>query len=371
MNREILYLIALKFLPGIGDATIKKLVAHLGGIEAVWQASKTDIRHIQGISVTTVKTLLDNDLRAEAMDKARAEAEFIRSENIQVTHYLQPEYPPKLFQCPDSPVILYYKGQLKWGNQKFISIVGTRNMTSYGEFFLEQLLADLAPINPVIVSGLAVGVDIKAHRLAIQHKLPTIACVAHGLDKIYPSIHKKYLNDIIAHGAIVTEFTKNTIPDRENFPKRNRIIAGLSDCTLVIESGKKGGSLITADLAFGYNREVFALPGRAGDKYSAGCNLLIKQQKAQLFTSADDILYMMNWEKNGVKKAVQQQLFVELSDDEQKIIDFLRTQPDNSAPIDLISIKTGIPLHLLASLLLNLEFNGILKALPGKRYLAI
>ncbi|HCQ30366.1 MAG TPA: DNA-protecting protein DprA [Flavobacteriales bacterium] len=371
MTTEIYYLIALKFLPNIGDITIKKLVQYFGSAQKVWEASKEELRLVPEIKISVVKALQNDDLKKEALLSTDNEVNFIEKEGINVVHYWDEEYPSLLFHCADSPVLLYFKGRLKWGAQKFISIVGTRKMTSYGESFLEKLMETLAPIQPVIVSGLAYGVDIKAHQLAIQHNLPTIACVAHGLSQVYPDRHKKYLPDIINNGAIVTEFPHFAFADKENFPKRNRIIAGLSDCTIVIESGAKGGSLITADLAFGYNREVFALPGRVTDKFSAGCNKLIKTQKAHLLSSPEDIFYIMQWEKNGKKKAHQQQLFVELSKEEQQLIDFLRTRPDNSADIDTISIQTGVPVHLLASLLLNLEFNGLIKSLPGKRYMVV
>ena len=371
INQETYYLIALKFLPSIGDISIKNLVAHFGNAQNVWNATQQELRLVPEIKMPVIKALLDEDLRKEALKATDAEVAYIEKENINVVHYWQQEYSPLLYQCYDSPVLLYFKGKIKWGAQKYISIVGTRKMTPYGEAFLEKLIADLAPIKPVIVSGLAFGVDIKAHRLAIEHNLPTIACVANGFSKMYPVQHKKYLADIIQNGAVVTEFPHFSRADKENFPKRNRIIAGMGDCTIVVESGKKGGSLITADLAFGYNRDVFALPGRINDALSEGCNMLIKTQKANLITSADDIFYIMQWEKNGKKKAKQQELFVELSPEEQQLIDFLRAQPDNTAAIDVISIKTGIPLHLLASLLLNLEFNGMLKSLPGKRYMVV
>jgi DNA processing protein len=371
MDKELYYLIALKFLPNIGDITIKKLVGFFSNAQNVWFATKSDLLKTPEISIKVIKTLVDEEARKDALLKADAEISFIDKENISVVHFWQEDYPPLLAQCYDSPVLLYFKGQIKWSAQKFISIVGTRNITPYGETFLNQLIQDLAPLNPVIVSGLAYGVDIKAHKLAVEHNLPTIACVAHGLNKIYPAQHTKYVYEIVANGAIVSEFPHFAMPDRENFPKRNRIIAGLSDCTVVIESGVKGGSLITADLAFGYNREVFAVPGRVNDKYSEGCNKLIKSQKAALITSAQDILYIMQWEKNGKSKAKQQQLFFDLSDQEIKLIEFLRIQPDNTADIDTIFVKTEIPTHLLASLLLNLEFNGLIKSLPGKRYMAI
>ena len=250
-----------------------------------------------------------------------------------------------------------------------ISIVGTRQITSYGTEFCKKLIADLAPLDPIIVSGFAYGVDIVAHQAALEHNLQTIGVLAHGLNQIYPKTHKKYVSKIEENGGFMTEFWSSSNPEKENFVKRNRIVAGISEATIVIESADKGGSLITATMANDYNRDVFAVPGRTTDKYSQGCNTLIKTQKANLLSSAADLIYMLNWDIEKETKPVQKQLFVSLDEDEQKIYNYL--QKNGKELLDTIALKCDFPIYKISGLLLNMELKSVIRPLPGKLFEAI
>ena len=266
--------------------------------------------------------------------------------------------------------MLFSSGNINIQQKKIISIVGTRKVTSYGTAFCEELLADLAPLDPVIVSGFAYGVDICAHKAAMANGLQTIGCLAHGLNQIYPKTHKKYVAEVEANGGFYTDYWSTDPFDRKNFLGRNRIIAGLSEATIVIESAHKGGSLVTAEIAHSYHRDVFAVPGRATDPYSKGCNTLIKTQKAHLLTSAADLLYILNWELNETSKpVVQKQLFVELDTEEQKIYNFLHT--NGKELLDIIALRCEVPTFQVASTLLGMELKGVVRPLPGKLFEAV
>lgn len=279
-------------------------------------------------------------------------------------------YPAYLKHCIDSPILLFSQGNIDLNRRRIISIVGTRNITSYGTSFCEQLIEDLAPLDPIIVSGFAYGVDICVQRAAVKHGLQTIGCLAHGLNQIYPKIHEKYVPDINKNGGFFTEFWSTSQPDRENFLKRNRIIAGMGEATIVVESAEKGGSLVTADIANSYNRDVFAVPGRTQDKYSSGCNNLIKHQKAQMLTSAADLIYMMGWELEEKEPvSIQKQLFVDLDDTEKEIYDYL--QQGGKQMLDLIALDCKLPIFKVSSTLLNMEMKGVVRPLPGKLFEAI
>jgi DNA processing protein len=270
---------------------------------------------------------------------------------------------------------LFSTGNINWNTRKIISIVGTRQITSYGTEFCKKLIADLAPLNPIIVSGFAYGVDIVAHQAAMDNGLQTIGVLAHGLNQIYPKTHKKYVAKMEQNGGFMTEFWSSSNPDKENFVKRNRIVAGIAEATIVIESAEKGGSLITAIMANDYNRDVFAVPGRTSDKFSQGCNNLIKTQRAHLLHSAADILYILNWELEqnsshvNDSKVVQKQLFVSLDDDEQKIYDYLLQT--GKQLLDVIAIECDFPVYKISSILLNMELKGVVKPLPGKLFEAV
>jgi DNA processing protein len=287
-----------------------------------------------------------------------------------VLYYQDEKYPNRLKHCIDSPVLLFTSGTIDLNNRKIISIVGTREITSYGTEFCKKLIEDLAPLNPVIVSGFAYGVDIVAHKAAMENELQTIGVVAHGLNQVYPKVHKKYIAKMEENGGFLTEFWSTSNPEKENFVKRNRIVAGISEATIVIESAEKGGSLITANLANDYNRDVFAVPGRTSDKFSQGCNNLIKTQRANLLTSAADLIYILNWKlEQKEQKNIQKQLFVTLENEEQKIYDYLLK--NGKQLLDVIALDCDFPVFRISSILLNMELKGLVRPLPGKLFEAV
>ncbi len=359
----LLYQIALTLIPGVGDITAKKLIAYCGSAEAIFKEKKKILEKIPGIQNKLIKLFSD----VEIFHRAEKEIEFIQKYKIQTLFFLNDDYPERLKQCVDSPILLYYKGNAPFNVKKVIAIIGTRKISEYGKENCENIVRDLSASDILVVSGLAYGVDTCAHKSALDFGLKTIGVLGHGLDKIYPALNRQLASKITLNGGLITEFITETRPDRENFPKRNRIIAGMADAILVVEAAKRGGALITADIANSYNRDVFALPGRVNDEYSQGCNNLIKANKAALVTNADDILYMMGWEQKIQKnQAVQKKLMLTFSPEEDKIIEILR-QNENTG-IDEIEVKSEIPISLLAKFLLNLEFDGIIKSMPGKTY---
>jgi DNA processing protein len=363
MTDHLKYKIALTLIPNIGDILAKRLVAYCGSVEGVFKEKKFALEKIPGIGTAYANQVLDTSI----FDRAEEEIKFIEKNNIQPIFYLDPAYPKRLTHCEDSPVLLYFKGDANLNSEKIISIVGTREATDYGRSMCEKLIKDLAPYNPLIVSGLAYGIDVCAHKAAMDNGLKTIGVFAHGLDKVYPALHREVAQKMLDHGGLLTDFMSKTIPDRENFPRRNRIVAGMADATIVIESKKDGGSLITADIANSYSRDVFAFPGKVGDATSEGCNNIIKQNKAALLQSAADIIYIMGWEEKKKKNAPQQkQLFVELNAEEEILVNLLKEK--NSVTVDDICLLAKMPMSKVSSLLLTLEFSGIVKSLPGKIY---
>jgi DNA processing protein len=348
---------------GVGDVIAKKLIQHCGNAEAVFTSKKSQLQKIDGIGSVVIKNLQDKSVFV----KAEAEIQFIAQENIFTTYFQEENYPDRLKHCYDSPVLLFQAGNINLQNRRMISIVGTRQITSYGMEFTKKLIEDLAPLNPVIISGFAYGVDIYAHQMAMEFGLQTIGVLAHGLNQIYPKTHKKYMAKMEQNGGFLTEFWSTSKPDKENFIKRNRIVAGISEATIVIESAEKGGSLVTSNLANEYNRDVFAVPGRVSDKYSQGCNNLIKTQRANLMTSAADLVYMLNWElQRESQKAVQKQLFISLTNEEQKIYDYL--QKTGKEMMDIIALECDFPIYRISSILLNMELKGVIRPLPGKMF---
>jgi DNA processing protein len=365
-QNDLFYLLALQQVEGIGTITAKKLLQHFGSPEAIFQAKKTELAKIDGIGKSTISNLH----KKNGFDQAESEILFLEKEDINVFSFQCNEYPDRLKNCHDAPLLLFQSGNVNWNNSKIISIVGTRQITTYGTDFTKKLLEEIAPLNPIIVSGFAYGVDIVAHQAAMEHNLQTIGVLAHGLNQIYPKNHKKYMAKMQENGGFLTEFWTYSKPDRENFVKRNRIVAGISEATIVVESAERGGSLITAEIANDYNREVFAVPGRATDKYSQGCNNLIKTQRAQMITSAADLIYLLNWDiKNKTtveNKAIQKQLFVTLSEDEQKIYNYLQTK--GKELMDIIALDCDLPIFKISSILLNMELKGVVRPLPGKMF---
>ncbi|MCK9617693.1 MAG: DNA-processing protein DprA [Lentimicrobiaceae bacterium] len=364
MNNSLLqYKVALTFLPGIGDITAKKLIAYCGSVEAVFKEKKRNLLKIPGIGEVLAEAVTGN----QVLYKAEEEMSFIEKHQIITLFYLDDNYPNRLKHCIDSPILLYYKGKAQLNTHKVLSVVGTRNATEYGKQVTHEIIKGLKCDGLLIVSGLAYGIDSAAHRASLEVHVPTVAVLAHGLDTIYPSLHKSLAEKMLSEGGLLTDFPSRTNPDRENFPKRNRIIAGLSDAVVVVEAGARGGALITANIANSYNRDVFAVPGRIKDTFSEGCNNLIKNNIAALIQSADDIKYMLGW-KNSLQKntKIQKELFISLNKDEEIIIQILQTQGDTG--IDFLCEKTQLGPTKVSSTLLHLEFEGIIKSLPGKIY---
>ena len=365
-STELFHHLALLKIDGVGDIVAKKLINHCGSAENVFNSKTSQLKAIDGIGDILLKNLKDKTV----FEKAEQEIKFIEKEKICVLDYQSEHYPDRLKHCIDGPILLFATGNLNLENRKIISIVGTREVTSYGTNFCKKLIEDLAVFNPIIVSGFAYGVDIVAHQAAMDNNLQTIGVLAHGLNQIYPKTHKKYVLKVEENGGFLTEFWSNSNPEKENFVRRNRIVAGMSEATVVIESAEKGGSLITAMIANDYNRDVFAVPGRTSDKYSQGCNNLIKTQRANLMTSAADLVYILNWElETKASKPVQKQLFVVLDSDEQKIYDYL--QKNGKQLLDIISLECDFPIFRISALLLNMELKGVIRPLPGKLFEAI
>lgn len=364
-EQELLHLLALQKIEGVGDIMAKKLLTHCGSAEAIFKTKSSQLAGIDGVGSVLLKKIKDKTV----FDRAEKELFFIKKNDVQVSYFQDNHYPERLKHCIDGPVLLFGSGNIDFQNKKTISIVGTRKVTSYGVEFCKKLIADLAPLNPVIVSGFAYGVDIVAHQAAMEHGLQTVGVVAHGLNQIYPSQHKKYVAKMEQNGGFLTEFWSVSNPEKENFVRRNRIVAGISEATIVIESADRGGSLITANIANDYNRDVFAVPGRTSDKYSQGCNNLIKTQRANLLTSAADLIYILNWDLDQKSKTVQKQLFVSLDENEQKIYAYL--QQKGKELLDIIALDCDFPIFRISGILLNMELKGVIRPLPGKLFEAI
>ncbi|TCN61222.1 DNA-protecting protein DprA [Flavobacterium circumlabens] len=364
-DQELFYLLALLKVDGVGDIIAKKLLAHFGNAETIFKTKFNQIAAIDGVGSALLKNMKDKTV----FEKANKELEFIKANPVNVSFFQDADYPERLKHCFDSPVLIFSAGNINLKNRKIISIVGTRQITSYGTEFCRSFIEDLAPLDPIIVSGFAYGVDIVAHQLALENNLQTIGVLAHGLNQIYPKTHKKYIAKMEENGGFITEFWSSSNPDRENFVRRNRIVAGISEATIVIESADRGGSLITANIANDYNRDVFAVPGRNTDVYSMGCNNLIKSQKANMLTCAADLVYMLNWDIESKVKTVQKQLFVELEAEEQKIYDFLLK--NGKELLDTIALQCDFPIYKISGILIQMELKGVIRPLPGKLFEAI
>ncbi len=362
MDEQLLYQIALTLIPGVGDVNGKRLVAYCGGAEAVFKEKKRQLEKIPGLGSYSIQ----NILKFNDFSRVEAEIAYAEKHNIRPLFYLNPDYPKRLQHCADSPLVLYHKGNVPLNHQRVIGIVGTRHPTEYGKYFTEQLVEALRDDDLYIVSGLAYGIDTSAHRASVQNGIPTIGVLGHGLDRLYPAVNRPLASRMLENGGLVTEFMSGSKPDRENFPRRNRIIAGMVDALIVVESAKKGGALITANIASTYNRDVFAVPGRVGDPFSEGCNFLIRTNQAELLENAQNLRYIMGWEKKNKSAAHQTKLFREFSDEEKIIMDLFEEQ--NECGVDDIMVKSKLPASKLAALLLSLEFDGIITALPGKIY---
>ncbi len=341
------------------------MVSYFGDAESVFKASHSKLLKVPGIGEKTISHLNFH----EALTKAEDELKFIEKNSVDVIFYTDSTYPKRLKNCNDSPVLLYTKGNANLNSQHIISIVGTRNATEYGKNLCRQLVEELQQYNVLVVSGLALGIDVTAHKECVKLNVPTLGVLGHGLDRMYPSQNRSTAEKMLENGGLLTEYPSGTIPDRENFPQRNRIVAGISDATIVVEASLKGGALITAEIANSYNRDVFAFPGRIGDEFSEGCNFLIRNNKAALLTGVADLAYILGWEKPDNTKPVMEQfvLPIDLSANEQLIFDILQ-QHKLPVAIDDLTIKTNMPTSQLAMNLLNMEMQGYIRSLPGKTY---
>lgn len=358
----LLYQIAITLIPGVGDVNAKKLISYCGSAEAVFLEKRKNLMKIPGMGPSTVDSILGNDV----LYRAEKEIKFIEKYKISTCYYLDKRYPYRLKQCMDGPVMLYQRGTYELNSGRVISVVGTRKASSYGREMTEKLLVDFSGSGVLIVSGLAYGIDTLAHRVAVSNNITTTAVLAHGLDRIYPYVNRNLAIQMQENGGLLTEFLSETNPDRENFPRRNRIVAGLADAVLVIESGKKGGAMITANIAGSYSRDVFAVPGRAGDVGSEGCNALIKSNRAALVETTEDIRYFMQWDDDEKNKSRQTTLFRELQPEEEKVLTILREYKESG--IDFLVMTSGLSPGKVAEALLTLEFDGLVRCLPGKMY---
>lgn len=359
---SLVHKIALTLIKNIGSRQAKKLLQAFGSAESVFTAKRSMLLKIEGIGEKIASSILNTD----ALLRAEKQLAFIKKHKIEVLFYTDENYPKRLRNCYDAPVLLYFKGNANFNQKRVVSIVGTRNATPYGKELCKKLIEALLPYDVLVISGLAYGIDVTAHKQSLLSKISTVGVLGHGLDRVYPLVHAQTARDMISNGGLLTEFLPGTMPDKENFPKRNRIIAGLCDVLIVVEASSKGGALITADIANSYSRDVYAFPGRTNDEYSAGCNFLIKTNRAGLINHPNDLIYYMGWGDEIVEKVkVQAQLPLNLTEIEQQIVDLLK---DSTMDIDELSNMLNLAQSKLAMALLTLEMQGLLVTLPGKRY---
>jgi DNA processing protein len=350
-------------VPGVGDINAKKLIAYCGGAEAVFREKRKNLLKIPGLGETTANAILS----ANVLERASREIDFIEKHKIRPLFFLDKDYPFRLKNCVDSPVMLYCKGSAILNSDRIVGVVGTRRATAYGKEVCRKLIRELSMSGLLVVSGLAYGIDTCAHKSALDNQVPTVAVLAHGLDRIYPEQNRSLADKMIENGGLLSDYLSETNPDRENFPKRNRIIAGMCDALVVVETAMRGGAMITANIANSYNRDVFAFPGKTTDNWSEGCNFLIKTNKAALIQSADDIRYIMQWEdkvKSGSGK--KKQLFREFTAEEGKVMDILKEH--EAVSFDYLVAQTNMSSSKMSSVLLTLEFDGLVRSLPGKMF---
>jgi len=358
-----LHNIALTFIKSVGPITAKNLIAYCGSAEKVFAANRKQLLQVPGVGTKTVDLILGTD----ALKRAKEELLFIDKHGIEVLFFTDERYPKRLKDCADAPVLLYFKGQADLNHPRIVSIVGTRNATEYGKQLCKQLADALAPYHVLVVSGLAYGIDVAMHKECIGNDIPTIGILGHGLDRLYPQQHKAVAQKMVLNGGLLTEFPILTNPDRQNFPQRNRIIAGIADVTVVVEASIKGGALITAEIANSYNKDVFAFPGRTDDTFSEGCNFLIKTNRAGLITHARDLLYYLGWddEAKQPKKQIQTVLQLNLTPNEQQVMELLQ---NGQQSIDELCSTLNLPQSKIAIVILTLEMQGLIISLPGKIY---
>lgn len=364
-EEAVYYNIALSMVKGIGIQYARELIDAFGTSKRIFEASKTNFKgYDDRIKLLGLKVKKFRDF-----DRVNQELKFIYAKEIQVLFFTDKGYPRRLSNCEDAPMLLYYKGNANLNHSKVVSIVGTRNASPYGLLLTEKLVRDLIAHDVLILSGLAYGIDHHAHKMAYKNDISTVGVLGHSLDRIYPSQHEKLAVKMLENGGLLSEFITGTRPERENFPKRNRIVAGMSDLVIVIESSIKGGSMITAKLANDYNRDVFAFPHTVGSMYGGGCNSLIKSHKAALVESIRDIEYCMNWTSHKKIEHIQKEIFPDLNGKEQVLVNYLKAHKE--AHIDEICCDLEQTMSSVSNELLGLEFKGVVKSLPGKKYLLV
>jgi DNA processing protein len=363
---EILFEVAIGMIPGIGSHHTRQLVSYCGSPRNVFTLSRGKLKKIPGIGDVLAEAII---AQKDVLKKAEKEVLAAERSGTQILFYTNQKYPERLKQIPDAPALLYYKGSSDLNHSKIIGIVGTRNATNYGKEVVEKIVSELTIHQPLIISGLAYGIDYIAHNASLKNNLETIGVMASGIDIVYPSVHRELARKMKEKGGLITEYPFGTKPDGPHFPSRNRIIAGLCDAVIVAEAAEKGGALITAEIANGYNREVFAVPGNISNAYSVGCNNLIRSHKAHILTSVKDLEYILNWDLNQQALAKKEKKDIDLSglNEEEKKIVFLIKESEEIL-IDDLSWKSQIPINKLASIILNLEFQGMVKTLPGKKF---
>lgn len=364
MDQNRLALLALHFIPGLGDYSIRQLVSYCGSAEKIFTTPKGKLMKIPGIGQITADTILNG----KPFKKAEGELTRAEKESVNLIFFTDKNYPSRLKQVNDAPSLLYTQGDIDFENTKTVGIVGTRNSTDYGKKCVEDLISGLVSHGALIVSGLAYGIDIQAHKQALKNNLPTIGVMGSGIDVMYPAAHKDVAKKMLLNGGLVTENPFGTKPEAHNFPARNRIVAGLSDAIIIVEAAEKGGALITAEIANSYNKDVFAFPGNIGQSFSEGCNALIKSNRAHLISSVKDIEYIMNWDTKTEKTKTKKIFSLEKFEPNEQSILKIMLDKNGQATIDELSWASTIPVSLLASLLLGLEFNNVIKSLPGKVY---
>ncbi|HEX7754174.1 MAG TPA: DNA-processing protein DprA [Niabella sp.] len=363
MEHPLMYRIALTLIPNIGPVIARGLLQHLSP-EEIFTEKRHLLERIEGLG----KLRVDSIKKFTGFDRAEKELVFIEKYKITPLFITDAHYPQRLLNCYDAPTMLYYKGAADLNTSKILAVVGSRSHTEYGKQVCEQLIKGLEGSDVLVISGLAYGIDSLAHKFALKAGLGTVGVLAHGLDEIYPPDHTPMAKEMVQQGGLLTEFVTKTKPDRHHFPSRNRIVAGMSDAVVVIETDIKGGSMITAELANSYNKDVFAFPGRVGDKKSNGCNDLIKMNKAGLLTDAEQLLEGLGWAspKRKAPRKPSRALFVDLSPDEQIVVELLKKK--EAAAIDEIHLRSGLSSSSVAIAVLNLEMQQIIQALPGKVY---
>jgi DNA processing protein len=361
-DEQLRYQLALTKIEGVGEKYGRRLLSEIGDVAQIFKASRKQLMSIEGLGAKRIEAIKHEPDWA-SIDK---EINFIVKHDIRPIFITEAEYPKLLKECGDAPLLLFFKGKPCYNETRNVAIVGTRHNSEYGQRATEELIEGLRSLNVCVISGLAYGIDIIAHRKALQCGLPTVGVVAHGLDRMYPSVHKATAKEMTALGGIMTEYPSGTVAEKQNFPMRNRIVAGMAHVTVVVETDVKGGAMITAKLAAGYNRDVAAIPGRTTDPKSNGCNYLIRTKIADLINTAQDLAELMDWQATQATMSLQTRLFPSLTKEELNIVKII--EGNESMHVDEIMLKSKMASTSLASLLLQLELQNVVKSLPGKRY---